>query len=74
MNKYHSFYLADIETLIRYVALEELMVPPYTLDSKEDAQARIQRVAYYNDGIKSMANYLIEALRDLAKEEGSTDE
>lgn len=73
MNKYHSFYLADIEALIRYVALEELMVPPYTLDHEEDAQARIQRVAYYNDGIKSMANYLIDAFRAKA-EEGSTDE
>ena len=69
MNKYHSFYLEDMERLIREVALDEMMTPAFIPDKDMD----VSRIAYYNEGMKSMANYLIDAFRAEA-EEGSTDE
>lgn len=69
MNKYHSFYLEDMERLIREVALEEMMTPMFNPDKDTD----VRWIAYYNEGIRSMVNYLIDAIRAEA-EEGSTDE
>lgn len=74
MNRYHSFYLEDIERLVNQVALEEMMMPNFRGEPDENIRAMNNRIVYYNDGIRSMASYIIDALRDLAKEGEAKDE
>lgn len=64
MNKYHSFYFSELETKIREVALEIMYTPHKTGDQNEYNS----RIAMYNDGIKDMANSLINALKKEAEE------
>ena len=69
MNNCHIFYEEDLEKLIREVALEEMMTPIFNPDKDTD----VRWIVYYNEGMKSMANYLIDALRAEA-EEGEPNE
>lgn len=73
MNNCHIFYEEDLEKMIRQVALEEMMTIPFRPDPDEDLPALINRIAFFNDGVRYMAERLIDAVQAEA-EEGSTNE
>lgn len=63
-NAYKSFYLEDLRNTIRKVAMDQLMWPE--VDGKQEENANI---AFYNDGIVSMAEALIDALETEGEDE-----
>ena len=73
MNNCHIFYEEDLEKLIREVAFEEMFAAPFRPDQDEDLPALVNRIAYFNDGVRNMAEKLIDALRAEA-EEGEPNE
>ena len=71
-NKYKSFYLADLEALIRVTALDIMAVPMIHFEEDKPMDVNIRRnanVAIYNDGIRTLADALIEALSNEAEKE-----
>lgn len=71
MNRYHSFYLADLETKIREVAMENMMWPSVDENVSEKFNSN---AAIYNCGVREFSEFLIKALRKEAEEEnGSVD-
>lgn len=63
-NAYKSFYLEDLRNTIRKVAMDQLMWPE--VDGKQEENANI---AFYNDGVVSMAEALIDALETEGEDE-----
>ena len=73
MNKYHSFYLADLETKIREVAMAAMLQPGYfKSEHREDHIIVNANKAFYNDGIRAMAEMIILALEKEAEEKDDT--
>lgn len=61
MNKYHSFYLSDLENKIREVAMDSVLTPSLHAD---DASMKCNTlVAVYNAGVLTAAETIIIALR-----------
>ena len=55
-NLYKSFYLQDILKIINDVALEAMLTPVFNAEGNENGF-----VAFYNDGIRTMAEKLAES-------------
>lgn len=66
MNKYHSFYLSDLENKIREVAMDSVLTP--SLQTDDAAMKRNAIIAAYNDGVLTAADTIIAALRNEAEE------
>ena len=73
MNKYHSFYLEDIERLASQTALSLMRSPATLATNGVNVQKHNDRMAFYNDGVRKMAEKIIDALRAEA-EEGEPNE
>ena len=73
MNKYHSFYLEDIERLVCQTVLSLMKSPATMATNGIDVQQHNDRIAFYNDGVRKMAEKIIENLRAEA-EEGEPNE
>ena len=73
MNKYHSFYLDDIERIVIKESMFMMRSPATMATNGIDVQQHNDRIAFFNDGIRKMTTQIIEDLRKIA-EEGSTDE
>ena len=73
MNKYHSFYLEDIERLVCQTVLNLMKSPATMATNGIDVQQHNDRIAFYNDGVRKMAEKIIETLRAEA-EEGEPNE
>ena len=69
MNRYHSFYLEDLEATIRTIALKSM--PGATLGP--NVEQRNANVAIYCSGIRDMAMGLIDTLRMEAEEIGGDE-
>ena len=68
-GEYHSFYLADLKALIREKALETMAIPMMFYEAPEMDIKRNSNVAIYNDGIKTFADALIDALCNETEEQ-----
>jgi hypothetical protein len=65
-NEYKSFYFADLKAIIREVALDTMLVPSFGDENKTLQNAMI--VGVYNDGIRTLADMLIDRLTKEATE------
>lgn len=64
-NDYKSYYLTDLRAMINSVALEIMMTPTFPGYADSPSEMTIQlndRLALYNDGIRTMAKELIDRL------------
>ena len=71
-NEYKSYYLADLKALIRATALDTMAAPMIYFEEDKPMEANIRRnanVAIYNDGIKTFADALIDALSNEVEKE-----
>ncbi len=74
-NSFKSFYLEDIEKIINRVALANMMTPAIVMKmggeqlTLTELSSHNSLVAMHNEGVREMADRLIEALR----EDGETD-
>ena len=66
-NKYKSFYLQDLESLIGRVAMDH-MESPWQEDYDD-----VVNIAYYNEGIRDFAAILIANLEEEAEEDDRRD-
>ena len=74
-NSFKSFYLEDIEKIVNRVALANMMTPASVMKlggeqlTQTELSSHNSLVAMHNEGVREMADRLIEALR----EDGETD-
>lgn len=74
-NEYKSFYRKDLEEIINKSAIAIMMQPQKTFigdqaQKVESLQQLNDRIAHFNDGVRSLAIYLAHAL----EKEGEDDE
>ena len=67
MNKYHSFYCAELNQIIMEVVLESMIRPEY----KPETDLADLKTLYHNDGIKTLAVNLIKRIEKEATEDGT---
>ena len=74
-NKYASFYLAEVISIINEAALKTMISAQRTLMSDnqsskvESLQALNDRIAQYNEGVRAAALMIAEALEKSAKDD-----
>lgn len=74
-NQYKSYYLKDLQDIINKSAIAIMMQPQKLflgdqVNKVESLQQLNDRIAHFNDGIRSLAVYLTHAL----EKEGEDDE
>ena len=64
-NEYKSFYFADLKAMVRETAMENMLSP--IIEMEDSPVTTNANIALYNDGIRTLAQALIEKLTDEAK-------
>ena len=75
MNRYHSFYLADLETKIREVAMAAMKKPCIYAEHNGESKDILlvnHGKAFYNEGVRATAEMIILALEKEAEEKDDT--
>ena len=74
-NQYKSYYLKDLQDIINKSAIAIMMQPQklFLVDQAQKVESLQQlndRIAHFNDGVRSLAVYLVRAI----EKEGEDDE
>ena len=76
MNEYRTMYLKELIPIINQTAVSIMMQPQKTLlveqASKEESLSQLNdRIAQFNDGVRSMAVYLVNVLEKEGEDDGA---